>query len=143
MKTSQLIVFDAQRSALKPLTYTRPTAELRLGILTLREKWEQYWGQAACHATVAYLSNKYPTNFAISNVLVNGSVVATPALCAYIRNKLAPDTLLMQGDTPIALRASKVVAARFLAEPYGLCPAPTVYGTAPTSPSSLGFVCTQ
>lgn len=119
MKASQLIIFDAQRSALLPLTYTRPTAELRLGIRTLKEKWESHWGASACHATVDYLSAKYPTDFAVSNVLVNGSIVATPALCAYIHDELVPNNLLMQGDVPIALRASKEVAQAFLADPMG------------------------
>jgi len=27
--------------ALKPLTYTKPVAELRVGILTIKEKWEK------------------------------------------------------------------------------------------------------
>lgn len=119
MNASQLIVFDIQRDTLKPLTYTRPIAELRLGILTLKEKWEKYWGATASYATVDYLSAKYPINFAVSNTLVNGSIVATPELCAYIREKLAPNVLLVKGDTPIALRASKKVAQEFLADPMG------------------------
>lgn len=114
MKTSQLIVFDAERETLKPLTYTRPTAELRLGIRTLKEKWETYWGAAATHATVDYLSTKYPTTFGVQNILVNGSVVATPALCAYIREQLPPNVLLVKGDTPIALRTNKQEAQVFL-----------------------------
>ncbi|MGH1338412.1 MAG: GlmU family protein [Aureispira sp.] len=122
MKTSQLIVFDAQRNALKPLTYTRPTAELRLGILTLKEKWEKYWGASACHATVEYLSTKYPTEFAVSNILVNGSIVATPELCTYIREELPPNHLLMQGETPIALRGSQQVVQAFLADPSSPMP---------------------
>lgn len=116
MKTSQLIVFDAERETLKPLTYTRPTAELRLGIRTLKEKWEAYWGATATHATVDYLSTKYPTIYGVQNILVNGSVVATPALCAYIREQLPPNVLLVKGDTPIALRASQPVAKAFLAD---------------------------
>ncbi|MFK7798421.1 MAG: GlmU family protein [Aureispira sp.] len=114
MKTSQLIVFDAERETLKPLTYTRPTAELRLGIHTLKEKWETYWGAMATHATVDYLSTKYPTTFGVQNILVNGSVVATPALCAYIREQLPPNVLLVKGGTAIALRTNKQQAQAFL-----------------------------
>lgn len=117
MKTNQLIVFDTQREALKPLTYTRPTAALRLGILTLKEKWEHHWGATACHATVDYLSTKYPTEFGANNILVNGAVIATPELCAYIREQLPANNLLMQGETFIALKASKTVAQKFLADP--------------------------
>ena len=37
------ILFDGpSRNNLLPLTYTRPVAEIRVGILTIREKWEAF-----------------------------------------------------------------------------------------------------
>ena len=37
------ILFDGDvRNALLPFTYTRPVADIRVGILTIREKWEKY-----------------------------------------------------------------------------------------------------
>mgnify|MGYP001278912861 CR=1 FL=1 len=36
------ILFDGpSRNDLLPLTFTRPVADLRIGILTIREKWEK------------------------------------------------------------------------------------------------------
>ncbi|MFZ4413228.1 MAG: putative sugar nucleotidyl transferase, partial [Bacteroidales bacterium] len=33
---------DASRNNLLPLSFTRPVADIRVGILTIREKWEKY-----------------------------------------------------------------------------------------------------
>ncbi len=33
---------DNQRAGLLPLTFIRPVADIRYGILTIREKWEHY-----------------------------------------------------------------------------------------------------
>ena len=39
------ILFDGDvRNALLPFTYTKPVADIRIGILTIREKWEKYLG---------------------------------------------------------------------------------------------------
>ena len=55
------ILFDGpQRSALLPFTYTRPVADIRVGILTIREKWEQYLGSTTSTITEDYLSDKWP-----------------------------------------------------------------------------------
>jgi UDP-N-acetylglucosamine diphosphorylase/glucosamine-1-phosphate N-acetyltransferase len=55
-----LILFDDhRRNHLLPLTYTRPAAALRVGILTIQEKWEKYTGLDASHSTEDYLAEKY------------------------------------------------------------------------------------
>ncbi|MEH3115913.1 putative sugar nucleotidyl transferase, partial [Pedobacter terrae] len=33
---------DASWMSLRPLTFTRPVADLRIGILTIAEKWAKY-----------------------------------------------------------------------------------------------------
>jgi UDP-N-acetylglucosamine diphosphorylase/glucosamine-1-phosphate N-acetyltransferase len=109
-----LILFDYNRENLKPLTFTRPVAELRIGILTIREKWERMLDMKASYYTEAYLSTKYPANFDPLNVLINGSVLPTPELCKYILNKLPDNTLLVKGDTPIVLKTTQPTAKAFL-----------------------------
>ncbi|AER40788.1 MAG: LbetaH super family domain-containing protein [Flavobacteriales bacterium] len=44
---------------LLPLTFTRPISEIRLGIFTIRERWERYIGGKAFVITKPYLSKKY------------------------------------------------------------------------------------
>ena len=49
-----LVLFDpAQSSGLLPLTYTRPVAELRIGGLTIAEKWNK-----RLHAEVSWLTKE-------------------------------------------------------------------------------------
>ena len=53
------ILFDGQfRDDLLPLTYTRPVADLRVGILTIREKWEYLLETSITSVTDDYLSKK-------------------------------------------------------------------------------------
>ncbi|WP_197043937.1 GlmU family protein [Aureispira sp. CCB-QB1] len=109
-----LILFDDNRETLKPLTFTRPVAELRVGILTIREKWERMLNMPASHHTAPYLSTKYPANFESLNILVNGSILPTQELCDYILQTLPSNTLLVKGDTPIVLKTTQATAKAFL-----------------------------
>jgi len=43
----------------KPLSLTRSIADFRIGILTLREKWEKYLGEKVYVSTEQYLQDKY------------------------------------------------------------------------------------
>ncbi len=56
-----IILFDdpAIRGSLLPFTFTKPIAEIRVGILKISEKWEKYRGVAPGFITQDYLSNKY------------------------------------------------------------------------------------
>ena len=54
------ILFDGPaRKKLLPFTYTRPVADLRIGILTIREKWEKHLGSTTSTITEEYLSDKF------------------------------------------------------------------------------------
>jgi UDP-N-acetylglucosamine diphosphorylase/glucosamine-1-phosphate N-acetyltransferase len=94
---------DGTRTALLPLTYTRPVCELRIGILTIREKWERLLETRSSVLTAAYLQEKFPLVIEQQNLLVNGSVLPTYALCEEIR-RLAPYEVLVDGETPIAMK---------------------------------------
>ena len=49
------ILFDGTvRDALLPFTFTRPVADIRVGILTIREKWEAYLGGTTTTITEEY-----------------------------------------------------------------------------------------
>ncbi|MEN8138187.1 MAG: GlmU family protein [Bacteroidota bacterium] len=75
------ILFDGEsRNDLLPLTYTRPVADLRVGILTIREKWEKYLGYTTTTLTEDYLSAKYPLVEAEINLMINSSFCPTEKL---------------------------------------------------------------
>lgn len=98
------ILFDGpERDNLLPITFTRPVADIRIGILTIKEKWERLLGTSVSYKTENYLSAKYPTQTAIENILINGSVFPDTELVFQI-NKLLPGQILKKGDVEIAIR---------------------------------------
>jgi UDP-N-acetylglucosamine diphosphorylase/glucosamine-1-phosphate N-acetyltransferase len=76
-----IILFDSEvRAELLPFTYLRPVSELRVGILTIREKWEQRLGTRASYITQDYLAGKYTIDYSSDNYLINGSVLPSDQL---------------------------------------------------------------
>ncbi len=98
------ILFDHNREAFLPLTFTRPIADLRIGIVTIKEKWEFYF-DAVSVKTEDYLSEKFPINLADENLWVNAQVLPNQALVDEINN-LQKGECLVKAGTPIAF-ASK------------------------------------
>jgi Sugar nucleotidyl transferase len=52
------ILFDGPaRNALLPFTFTRPVADILIGIMTIRQKWELRLGSTTTTLTEEYLSS--------------------------------------------------------------------------------------
>jgi len=100
-----LILFDDPfvREALLPFTFTRPVAEIRVGILTIREKWEKWLHTTASFQTAEYLQSKFPKHNTSDNLLINAAACPDPKLVEAIRG-LTPGKFLVQGQTLIAAR---------------------------------------
>lgn len=84
---AHVILFDNEvRDQLLPLTYTRPVCELRVGILTIREKWEKWLGEGYTFSFITqdYLAEKYPIDHGSENYVINGSVLPSEQLCSLI-----------------------------------------------------------
>ncbi|HZK08147.1 MAG TPA: GlmU family protein [Bacteroidales bacterium] len=105
---------DYSRNHLLPLTFTRPVAELRLGITTLREKWEKLLKAKTYTLTEPYLQLKYPLKKDKDTVLINASVLPTPALVKLIL-KLEPDQSLV-GDLKTVARRMDLEKVEFSSE---------------------------
>jgi len=73
------------RNQLKPFTFTRPIAEIRVGILTIREKWEKHLDASLSYISTPTLSEKYPTKTEAQNILINSSVCPNPELVKAIQ----------------------------------------------------------
>jgi UDP-N-acetylglucosamine diphosphorylase/glucosamine-1-phosphate N-acetyltransferase len=96
------ILFDGhRRNALLPFTYTKPVADLRIGILTIREKWEHFLGSTTTTITEDYLSEKYPMVEADQNVLINSSFLPTEKLIDLIK-ELKENEAILIGDEVVA-----------------------------------------
>lgn len=79
------ILFDGTvRNALLPFTFTRPVADIRIGILTIREKWEKYLGYTTTTITEEYLTDKFPMVEMDENVLINASFLPNEVLVEMI-----------------------------------------------------------
>jgi UDP-N-acetylglucosamine diphosphorylase/glucosamine-1-phosphate N-acetyltransferase len=74
---------DASWHTLLPLTFTRPVADLRIGILTISEKWQKRLNAAIGFVTADYLQQKYPSATE-SLLFINGSICPDDNLVAAI-----------------------------------------------------------
>jgi len=103
-----IILFDTDvREALLPFTHTRPVCELRVGVLTIREKWNALLGPVSfSHITSEHLESQYPINISEDNYLINGAAIPTEALKDQII-RLESGEALMLGEELIAARLSK------------------------------------
>ncbi|NQX84418.1 MAG: GlmU family protein [Flavobacteriaceae bacterium] len=96
------ILFDGpNRNNLLPFTYTRPVADIRVGILTIREKWEKYLGYTTTSITEDYLSEKFPMVEFEENVMINASYLPNRELVEMIKN-LKEGQALFKGEDVIA-----------------------------------------
>jgi len=94
-----IILFDSEaRDHLLPLTATRPMGELRLGILTLREKWERYFRATASYITQDYLRDKFPIHIESENMVINAGVIPNQSLCDRIARLDISEALIFNGE---------------------------------------------
>lgn len=96
------ILFDGPaRKKLLPFTFTRPVADIRIGIFTIREKWEKYLGSTTTTITEDYLSQKWPMVEMEENIMINGSYLPSPELVEQIIN-LKPQQAIFDGENLVA-----------------------------------------
>jgi len=74
---------DSAAASLRPLTFTRPVADLRVGIMTIAEKWCHYGNTVAGFYTADYLSVKYVLR-PDADTFINGSVCPDEMIFAAI-----------------------------------------------------------
>jgi len=95
---------DSFRDHLLPFTYTKPVSELRIGIYTIREKWEKRMKTSiSSWKTQEYLSIKYPFSQIDQQVFLNGHVCPNQKLIELVLN-LKQEQGIHIGNRIIALR---------------------------------------
>tara|TARA_B100000780_G_C21073135_1_gene431922 strand:- start:81 stop:1256 length:1176 start_codon:yes stop_codon:yes gene_type:complete len=100
------ILFDGSvRNSLLPFTFTRPVADIRIGILSIREKWEKHLGYTTTTITEEYLEAKYPMVELEENILINASYLPTKSLVEQVRN-LSENQAIFKGEEVIAFFTS-------------------------------------
>lgn len=97
------VLFDeSRRKNLLPLTFMRPVADIRFGILTIREKWELMLGSKTSSLTEGYLAKKFPLVKEKDNLIINGAICPNKALLEEI-SQMEPGHALIKGDTILAM----------------------------------------
>ena len=101
------ILFDGpSRNNLLPFTFTRPVADLRVGILTIREKWEKFLVCTTTTITEDYLSDKYPMVEMDENIMINASYLPNNKLIKFIKD-LKENQAIYDGENIIAFFAKE------------------------------------
>ncbi|NBB28380.1 GlmU family protein [Cellulophaga sp. BC115SP] len=104
------IIFDDSsiRAILLPLTFVRPVSEIRFGIDTITEKWQDYLDDSVSFATQDYLQEKYPLQLQSDNIFINGAVCPNAALLEAIRGLSSGQLLSLEGVT-LAYRSASLL----------------------------------
>lgn len=101
------ILYDGKvRNRLLPFTFTRPVADIRIGVLTIREKWEFFLNSTTTTKTEDYLSPKFPFLELEKNIFIDASFLPTENLSRIVKN-LSENQAVFYKDEPIAYFASR------------------------------------
>ena len=93
------ILFDGpSRNSLLPFTYTRPVADILIGILTIRQKWEMVLGTTTTTVTEDYLSEKYPMVEMEENIMINASYLPNDSLLEKVKNLKSNQAIFKDED---------------------------------------------
>ena len=99
-----IILFDSNRSNYYPLSLSRPISFFRVGILTIKQKWEQYFSSVSVK-TDEYLSYKFPIILKDDNIWINAKTIPSTDLYTEINNLRVGESLEKDGEL-IAFRNS-------------------------------------
>src|SRR5690606_3215075 len=101
-----IILFDdSARDSLLPLTFTRPVAMLRVGMLTIAEKWAKHFDSNTAFLTAAYLQEKYPYYQHSDSLFINGSLCPDEYLIDAVRSLKTGEALCTE-DVLLAVRGA-------------------------------------
>ena len=115
-----IILFDDQhRNNLFPLTYTRPVSEIRVGILTIADKWRMHLSTELSYLTDDYLQHKFPLRYFSTNFLINSAICPDERLLDAF-HALNEGEAIFSGDLLIMLRLAESDARSFKLEHLSL-----------------------
>ena len=99
---TSITLFDdpAIRGSLLPFTFTRPVADIRLGILKISEKWQKYTSAEIFFLTQDYLQKKFPRHSEPA-LAINGAWLPDADSWESVQ-QLAPNQALFWGKTLLA-----------------------------------------
>lgn len=108
-KTRNIILFETESMHLNllPLAYTRPVADCRVGIMTLREKWERRLPGVYSYLTVKSLREIFcPADYDGEGLYIASNVLPSDALVKQL-NTLPVGTRLVDADGVVACHGKR------------------------------------
>lgn len=108
-----LIDNDDVRANLLPMTYTRPVSELRVGALTLREKWQHRLTGDYHYQTVDYLRETFPCACepcADDTISIASDVIPNAEVAAAVADLAVGEALFDNDGSWIATRGAESVS---------------------------------
>jgi len=104
-----IILFDNKREDFYPLSLTRPIAEFRLGVLTIKEKWENYFDSVSTFSN-DYLAEKFNTKkIKEDNIWINSQLLPSKDIVTEIKS-LRLGEVLMKESVILAFRNSEFIS---------------------------------
>ncbi|GAA4830864.1 GlmU family protein [Algivirga pacifica] len=105
-----LVLFDdpAIRAALLPITYTRSISDIRIGIMTIEEKWSTALNTKVNKLTEDYLQPLYQEDIKENSLYINASVCPTAELLEHIKKLKIGEGLIYQ-DLLVAVYSQKPI----------------------------------
>lgn len=98
----QLVLYDdsSWRDHLLPLVATRPVSDLRVGVLTLAEKWERRLGKPASFLSKEVFAKKYPRPDASERqfLVVKGNILPDERLVDEVKSIALGECLCSEGE---------------------------------------------
>src|SRR5690606_31685174 len=105
-----IILFDDKEwKNLRPLTLTKPLGELRMGILTFKERWEKSIPGNYSYLTENYLAEKYTSQIENLNLFINP---------AYFPFQELANAILNLNEGEIILNDEKLIAGKLSMEDF-------------------------
>ena len=106
-----IILFDTDRADFLPLALTRPISYFRIGILTIKEKWEVYFTSVSV-LSEDYLLDRFPVNIQKDNIWVNAKLLPSDDIVTEIKNLRIGESL-KKGSSLLAFRNSEFAKTIF------------------------------
>lgn len=111
-----IILFeDDTRNSFLPLSYTRPIAAFRIGILSIAEKWAKWLDGRVSYITQDYLSKKYPIAITNDNYVINSTLLPNEKIVSLI-NGLAKNEAFLIDNHLAAVRLDDQQFERLMKE---------------------------
>ncbi len=107
-----IVFFDSEEHrTLLPLTYTKPVAELRVGILKIKEKWENAFHEKSSYYTQPHLASLFPLSLTENNLFLLGGLLPSESLIKAI-SELKEDSALIKDGRILAATGSTLNAIK-------------------------------